>query len=48
MIFKDGVPLRRVAGEDIVEEFVKEVEQLRKEGLTTSPVLADKPLVQIT
>src|SRR5216110_1545778 len=32
MIFKDGVPMRRVAGADIVEEFVKEVEQLRKEG----------------
>src|SRR6187399_1460153 len=32
MIFKDGVPMRRVAGEDIVEKFVKEVELLRKEG----------------
>ncbi len=32
MIFKDGVPMRRVAGADIIEEFVKEVEILRKEG----------------
>ena len=32
MIFKDGVPMRKVAGVDIVEEFVKEVEILRKEG----------------
>src|SRR5919199_1915620 len=32
MIFKDGVPMRRVSGEDIVEEFVKEVEKLREEG----------------
>jgi (E)-4-hydroxy-3-methylbut-2-enyl-diphosphate synthase len=29
MIFKDGVPMRKVSGEDIVEEFVKEVELLR-------------------
>ncbi len=45
MIFKDGVPMRKVSGEDIVEEFVKEVEILRKEGYTAS---VDKPLVQIT
>lgn len=32
MIFKDGVPMRKVAGADIVEEFVKEVELLRSEG----------------
>lgn len=48
MIFKDGVPLRRVAGEDIVEEFVKEVEMLRKEGFKAHDLVADKPLVQIT
>ena len=48
MIFKDGVPMRRVAGEDIVEEFVKEVELLRKEGSSAKSLLADKPLVQIT
>jgi len=48
MIFKNGVPMRRVSGEDIVEEFVKEVEQLRKEG-DTAASLADEPkLVQIT
>ncbi len=32
MIFKNGVPMRKVAGIDIVEEFVKEVELLRTEG----------------
>jgi (E)-4-hydroxy-3-methylbut-2-enyl-diphosphate synthase len=48
MIFKNGVPMRRVSGEDIVEEFVKEVEQLRKEG-DGATSLADEPtLVQIT
>src|SRR6266540_2862142 len=31
MIFKDGVPMRKVAGEDIVEAFVKETEQLLAE-----------------
>src|SRR5438874_12935318 len=48
MVFKDGVPMRRVAGEDIVEEFVKEVEILRKEGSSATSLLADKPLIQIT
>ncbi|QQS42612.1 MAG: flavodoxin-dependent (E)-4-hydroxy-3-methylbut-2-enyl-diphosphate synthase [Acidobacteriota bacterium] len=47
MIFKDGVPMRRVSGEDIVEEFVKEVEILRKEGKDESLAREDKPLVQI-
>src|SRR5881275_3610283 len=46
MIFKDGVPMRRVAGEDIVEEFVKEVEILRKEGAGAKP-LNENDLVQI-
>jgi (E)-4-hydroxy-3-methylbut-2-enyl-diphosphate synthase len=32
MIFKNGIPMRKVAGIDIVEEFVKEVELLRTEG----------------
>ena len=32
MIFKDGVPMRKVAGEDIVEAFVKETEKLLAEG----------------
>jgi (E)-4-hydroxy-3-methylbut-2-enyl-diphosphate synthase len=48
MIFKDGVPMRRVSGEDIVEEFVKEVEMLRKEGSAAKSLAVDKPLVQIT
>lgn len=48
MIFKDGVPMRRVSGEDIVEEFVKEVEQLRKEGSDAKALAVEKPLVQIT
>src|SRR5881392_988478 len=42
MIFKDGVPMRRVSGEDIVEEFVKEVEKLRKEG-SAAASLAEAP-----
>lgn len=48
MIFKDGVPMRKVAGADIVEEFVKEVEILRKEGANAKPLTEVKPLVQIT
>src|SRR5437868_13787596 len=32
MIFKDGVPMRKVAGEDIVEAFVRETEKLLEEG----------------
>ncbi len=48
MIFKDGVPMRKVSGEDIVEEFVKEVELLRKEGRNAVPLANSKPLVQIT
>jgi len=48
MIFKDGVPLRRVSGDDIVEEFVKEVELLRKEGFKAHTLTSDKPLIQIT
>ncbi len=48
MIFKDGVPMRKVSGEDIVEEFVKEVEILRKEGKDAKPISTDKQVVQIT
>ncbi len=48
MIFKDGIPLRRVSGEDIVEEFVKEVELLRKGDLSAESPLKNTPLVQIT
>ena len=47
MIFKNGVPMRRVSGADIVEEFVKEVEILRKEGEAAKPLSEEKPLVQI-
>lgn len=32
MIYKNGVPMRKVAGEDIVEAFVRETEQLLAEG----------------
>ncbi|HVG34195.1 MAG TPA: flavodoxin-dependent (E)-4-hydroxy-3-methylbut-2-enyl-diphosphate synthase [Pyrinomonadaceae bacterium] len=32
MIFKNGVPMRKVAGEDIVEAFVRETEKLLAEG----------------
>src|SRR3954465_2272017 len=48
MIFKDGVPMRRVAGADIVEEFVKEVELLRKEGSDATSLLDQQKLVQIS
>src|SRR5438552_2810033 len=37
MIFKDGVPMRKVAGEDIVEAFVAETEKLLAEGATSKP-----------
>ena len=42
MIYKNGVPMRKVAGADIVEAFVGEVEQLVREGAhakTPEPVL---------
>src|SRR6476620_5097014 len=48
MIFKNGVPMRRVSGEDIVEEFVKEVELLRKEGSNAQPLVVNKSLVRIS
>lgn len=48
MIFKNGVPMRKVSGVDIVEEFVKEVEILRREGDNAKSLLEEKPLVQIT
>ena len=40
--------MRRVAGEDIVEEFVKEVEILKKEGKTAKPLNEQNPLIQIS
>ena len=48
MIFKDGVPMRRVSGADIVEEFVREVEILRKEGANAKSLTEEKRLVQIS
>jgi (E)-4-hydroxy-3-methylbut-2-enyl-diphosphate synthase len=47
MIFKNGVPMRKVSGADIVEEFVKEVEILRQEGANAKP-LNDNDFVQIS
>lgn len=37
MIFKNGVPMRKVAGEDIVEAFVAETEKLLREGGNIKP-----------
>jgi (E)-4-hydroxy-3-methylbut-2-enyl-diphosphate synthase len=48
MIFKNGVPMRRVSGADIVEEFVKEVEILRSEGVHAKSLVSENNLVQIT
>ncbi len=48
MIFKNGVPMRRVSGADIVEEFVKEVEILRSEGANAKALTAENRLVQIS
>ncbi|HXG86312.1 MAG TPA: flavodoxin-dependent (E)-4-hydroxy-3-methylbut-2-enyl-diphosphate synthase [Pyrinomonadaceae bacterium] len=48
MIFKNGVPMRRVSGEDIVEEFVREVEILRSEGANAKSLISENKLVQIT
>jgi len=47
MIFKNGVPLRRVVGADIVEAFVAETEKLVAEGATARPEDAPE-LVTIT
>jgi hypothetical protein len=46
MIFKDGVPMRKVAGEDIVEAFVMETEKLLAEGATAKAT--EPELVSIT
>jgi (E)-4-hydroxy-3-methylbut-2-enyl-diphosphate synthase len=52
MIFKDGVPMRKVAGEDIVEAFVLETEKLLAEltsAKANAPAITPEPeLVQIT
>ena len=47
MIFKDGVPMRRVAGNDIVEAFVREAEKLVEEGDGARPEVASPQLVTI-
>jgi (E)-4-hydroxy-3-methylbut-2-enyl-diphosphate synthase len=41
MIFKDGIPMRKVAGENIVEAFVMETEKLLQE--LTSKKAAESP-----
>jgi (E)-4-hydroxy-3-methylbut-2-enyl-diphosphate synthase len=46
MIFKDGVPMRKVAGEDIVEAFVMEAEKLLQEGAAAKA--SEPELVSIT
>jgi (E)-4-hydroxy-3-methylbut-2-enyl-diphosphate synthase len=48
MIYKNGIPLRKVAGEDIVEAFVKETEKLVAEGATAKAEPAEELLVSIT
>src|SRR6478752_4824108 len=47
MIFKDGVPMRKVAGEDIVEAFVMETEKLLAEGAAAKEKV-EPELVSIT
>ncbi len=48
MIFKNGVPMRKVGGENIVDEFVKEVEILLAEGEKAKPLNSAPQLVAIT
>ncbi len=40
--------MRKAAGAEIVEEFVKEVEILRKEGRQAKPLNEQNPLIQIS
>jgi (E)-4-hydroxy-3-methylbut-2-enyl-diphosphate synthase len=47
MIFKNGVPMRKVGGENIVDEFVKEVEILLEEGEKAKPMNPASKLVTI-
>src|SRR5687767_4332661 len=47
MIFKDGVPMRKVSGENIVEAFVMETEKLLAEGKAAKPQV-EPELVTIT
>ena len=48
MIFKNGRPMRKVAGADIVEAFVAETEKLLAEGAGAEPDLPQPQLVSIT
>ncbi|HEY0005264.1 MAG TPA: flavodoxin-dependent (E)-4-hydroxy-3-methylbut-2-enyl-diphosphate synthase, partial [Pyrinomonadaceae bacterium] len=48
MIFKNGVPLRKVSGEDIVEAFVRETEQLLAEGNYKDKEKPEPELVSIS
>jgi hypothetical protein len=48
MIFKDGVPMRKVAGEDIVEAFVMETEKLLAEIEAKKLTVAEPELVSIS
>lgn len=43
MIFKNGVPMRKVAGEDIVEAFVMETEKLLAEGSESQKQIPTEP-----
>ena len=50
MIFKDGVPMRKVAGENIVDAFVMETEKLLEDirrGSTQMNTDQEEELVQI-
>jgi hypothetical protein len=52
MIFKDGVPMRKVAGENIVDAFVMETEKLlaeiaTKNSTSASPSTNEPELVSI-
>jgi (E)-4-hydroxy-3-methylbut-2-enyl-diphosphate synthase len=47
MIYKDGVPMRKVAGENIVEAFVAEAERLVAEGSAASSTVNEPQLVTI-
>src|ERR671939_556423 len=47
MIYKNGVPMRKVAGEDIVEAFVRETEKLLDEGNYKEKEKAEPELVTI-
>jgi (E)-4-hydroxy-3-methylbut-2-enyl-diphosphate synthase len=50
MIFKDGVPMRKVAGENIVDAFVMETEKLLAEIETRKATasIIEPELVQIS